>query len=157
MTSEATADVYDRLGEALDSSSLAWRTYGGRAAFSGPASTVRCFRDNAIVKELLNTPGDGRVLVVDGGGSIESALCGDLIAKAAADNGWAGVVINGAVRDTEVLATLPIGIVALGSNPRKSAKDGGGEVDVPVTFGGATFSPGSTVWADADGVLVERG
>ncbi|MFC6713750.1 ribonuclease E activity regulator RraA [Branchiibius cervicis] len=157
MTSEATADVYDRLGEALDSSSLPWRTYGGRPAFSGPATTVRCFRDNALVKELLNTPGQGRVLVVDGGGSIESALCGDLIAKAATDNGWAGIVINGAVRDTQVLSTLDIGVVALGSNPRKSAKDGAGQVDVPVTFGGATFSPGATVWADPDGVLVERG
>ena len=94
---------------------------------------------------------------MDGGGSIESALCGDLIAKAATDNGWAGIVINGAVRDTQVLSTLDIGVVALGSNPRKSAKDGAGQVDVPVTFGGATFSPGATVWADPDGVLVERG
>lgn len=156
MTSEPTADVYDRLGDALDSSSLGWRRYGGQAAFSGPVATVRCFRDNAIVKERLNSPGEGKVLVIDGGGSIESALCGDQIAAAAVANGWAGIVINGAVRDTEVLATLEIGIVALGANPRKSAKDGTGEVDVPVTFGGATFTPGRTVWADVDGVLVER-
>lgn len=156
MTSEPTADVYDRLGDALDSSSLVWRSYGGRPAFSGPAATVRCFRDNAIVKERLNSAGDGRVLVVDGGGSIESALCGDQIAAAAAANGWAGLVVNGAVRDTGVLATLDIGIVALGANPRKSAKSGTGEIDVPVVFGGATFTPGQTVWVDADGVLVER-
>lgn len=156
MILEPTADVYDRLGDALDSSSLGWRSYGGRPVFGGPAATVRCFRDNAIVKERVNTPGEGRVLVVDGGGSIESALCGDQIAAAAAANGWVGIVINGAVRDTVALATLDIGIVAIGVNPRKSAKAGAGEVDVPVAFGGATFTPGATVWADADGVLVER-
>ena len=95
-------------------------------------------------------------MVIDGGGSLESALVGDLIAASAVENGWTGVVVYGAVRDREAIRQLDIGLKALGSNPRKSAKDGVGEVDVPVEIGGVTFTPGKHVWADADGVLVER-
>lgn len=152
----ATADLFDERGYALDSLALQLHDLGGRVAFHGPIRTVRCHRDNALVKELLATPGDGAVLVVDGGGSLESALVGDLIAGSAAVNGWAGLIVHGAVRDRETLRGLPIGIKALGSNPRKSAKDGIGEVDVPVTIAGVTFAPGRHVWADADGILVER-
>lgn len=152
----ATADLFDERGDALDSLALQLHDLGGRVAFHGPIRTVRCHRDNALVKELLATPGDGAVLVVDGGGSLESALVGDLIAGSAAVNGWVGLIVHGAVRDRETLRGLPIGIKALGSNPRKSAKDGIGEVDVPVTIAGVTFAPGRHVWADADGILVER-
>ena len=152
----ATADLYDEHGDALQSCAVQWRRYGGRPRFSGPVSTVRCHRDNAIVKAALAEPGAGRVLVVDGGGSLESALVGDLIAGSAVANGWAGVVVHGAVRDTVALAGLDLGVLALGSNPRKSAKDGVGERDVPVTFGGIEFVPGATLWADEDGVLVTR-
>ncbi|MFD0789796.1 ribonuclease E activity regulator RraA [Microbacterium insulae] len=152
----ATADLYDERGDALDSLSLPMLDLGGRVAFDGPVRTVRCHRDNALVKAVLATPGDGAVLVVDGGGSLESALVGDLIAASAVENGWAGVVVHGAVRDREALAALPLGVKALGSNPRKSAKGGVGEVDVPVVIGGVAFIPGRHLWADADGVLVER-
>lgn len=152
----ATADVYDERGEQLDSLALQLRDLGGRQAFDGPVRTVRCHRDNALVKSVLQTPGDGAVLVVDGGGSLESALVGDIIAGAAVENGWAGIIVFGAVRDAAVLATLPLGVKALGTNPRKSAKDGVGEVDVPVEIAGVVFTPGHHVWADADGVLVER-
>ncbi|MBV0895870.1 ribonuclease E activity regulator RraA [Microbacterium sp. NC79] len=151
-----TADLYDEHGDALDSVSLVMNDMGGRTAFTGRVRTIRCFRDNALVKQTLATDGRGQVLVVDGGGSLESALVGDLIGASAVQHGWAGVIINGVVRDRLALARLPIGIKALGSNPRKSAKDGAGEVDVVVSFGGATFVPGSTVWADADGILVQR-
>ena len=96
------------------------------------------------------------VLVVDGGGSLESALVGDLIAASAVEHGWAGVIVNGAIRDREAIGQLPLGVKALGSNPRKSAKDGVGEVDVVVEIGGVAFRPGAHVWADADGILVER-
>jgi regulator of ribonuclease activity A len=123
-------------------------------AFSGPVSTVRCLEDNALVKSVLSGAGDGRVLVVDGGGSVHTALMGDLIAQLAVDNGWAGVVIHGAVRDTAVLAGMPLGIKAVGSNPRKSTKTGAGERDVAVTFGGTTFRPGDQLWSDDDGVVV---
>ncbi|GAA2573527.1 ribonuclease E activity regulator RraA [Microbacterium binotii] len=152
----ATADVYDERGEQLDSLALQLRDLGGKRAFDGPVRTVRCYRDNALVKSVLQTPGDGAVLVVDGGGSLESALVGDIIAGAAVENGWAGVIVFGAVRDAAVLATLPLGVKALGTNPRKSAKDGVGEVDVPVEIAGVVFAPGRHVWADEDGVLVER-
>ncbi|MFC7402083.1 ribonuclease E activity regulator RraA [Citricoccus sp. GCM10030269] len=148
-----TCDLYDA-DESLQSCSLQFRDIGGLARFTGPVRTVRCHRDNALVKQLLNSPGDGAVLVVDGGGSLESALMGDLIAAAAVDQGWAGVVINGVIRDRAVIATLDLGVKALGSNPRKSAKDGAGEVDVTVEFGGVTFTPGATLWADEDGILV---
>jgi regulator of ribonuclease activity A len=149
-----TADLYDEHGEALGSCDLQFRQFGGHRVFTGPAVTVRCFEDNVVLKSVVSGPGEGRVLVVDGGGSVHKALMGDMIARIAADNGWAGIVINGAVRDVAVLAGLPIGIKALGSNPRKSSKTGAGEQDVPVTFGGTTFVPGDQVFSDEDGVAV---
>ncbi len=153
----STADLYDERGEELASCETQFRQFGGRTAFSGIVVTVRCANDNALLKRVLTTTdGHDRVLVVDGGGSLASALMGDLIAQGAVDRGWEGVVINGPVRDSEVLGTLDLGVKALGTNPRKSAKDGVGDLDVPVTFGGVTFVPGRRLWSDADGVLVER-
>jgi regulator of ribonuclease activity A len=151
-----TADLYDERGDALDTLSIQLQDVGGRTTFDGPVRTVRCHRDNALVKATLATPGDGAVLVIDGGGSLESALVGDQIAASALRNGWAGIIVFGAIRDRVAIGEMPIGVKALGSNPRKSAKDGVGEVDVPVRIGGVTFTPGAHVWADADGVLVER-
>ncbi|GMM96074.1 MULTISPECIES: ribonuclease E activity regulator RraA [Microbacterium] len=150
----ATADLYDERGDALASVSVPFQDLGGRRAFEGPIRTIRCFRDNGLVKDVLATPGEGAVLVVDGGGSLESALMGDIMASSAVENGWAGVIVYGAIRDRDVLATLDLGVKALGSNPRKSVKDGVGEVDVPVEIGGVVFTPGNLVWADADGILV---
>lgn len=152
----STADLYDERGEELDSVALQFLDLGGRESFSGPIRTIVCHRDNGLVKQILNSPGAGAVLVVDGGGSLESALMGDLIAAAAVENRWAGVVILGAVRDRTALRTLDLGVKALGSNPRKSSKDGTGEVDVPVTIGEVRLVPGRMLWADADGILVER-
>ena len=151
----ATADLYDERGEQLMSCPRQFLDLGGVRAFTGPVRTIRCFQDNALVKTLLNTPGEGAVLVVDGHGSMGTALMGDMIAESAVRNGWAGVIINGPVRDRVALAELPLGIKALGSNPRKSAKEGVGEQDVPVVIEGVTFRPGRTVWADEDGILVE--
>jgi regulator of ribonuclease activity A len=150
----ATADLVDDFEAELQSCATQFRQYGSRPAFAGPIATIRCRRDNALVKKLLNTAGEGRVLVVDGGGSLESALMGDLIAASAVTQGWAGVVINGAVRDVAILRTLELGIKALGSNPLKSAKAGAGELDVPVAFGGARFTPGDWVYSDEDGIVV---
>ncbi|MDQ2699642.1 MAG: ribonuclease E activity regulator RraA [Actinomycetota bacterium] len=152
----ATADLYDERGDELDSLALQLHDFGGRVAFDGPVRTVRCHRDNALVKAMLATPGGGAVLVIDGGGSLESALVGDLIAASAVEHGWAGLIVHGAIRDRVAIGTLALGVKALGSNPRKSAKAGIGEVDVPVTIAGVVFTPGARVWADADGVLVER-
>ena len=152
----ATADLYDDRGDELDSLSLQLQDIGGRIAFHGPVRTIRCHRDNALVKATLATPGDGAVLVVDGGGSLESALVGDLIAASALEHGWAGIIVFGAIRDREAIGALPLGVKALGSNPRKSAKTGAGEADVEVEFGGVVFRPGAHLWADEDGILVER-
>lgn len=156
MTTIATADLYDERGDELDSLALQLHDIGGHVAFDGPVRTIRCHRDNALVKEMLATPGEGAVLVIDGGGSLESALVGDLIAASAVENGWAGIIVHGAIRDRVAIGELPLGVKALGSNPRKSAKAGVGEVDVPVEIAGVVFRPGAHVWADADGILVER-
>jgi regulator of ribonuclease activity A len=150
----STADLVDEHGDALAVCDTQFRQFGKHRTFSGPLRTVSCFQDNALVKELLNSDGEGHVLVVDGGGSLHTALTGDLIAQAAVDHGWAGLVINGAVRDSAALAELEIGVKALGVNPRKSAKDGAGMVDVPVTFGGVTFTPGDVLYSDDDGVVL---
>jgi regulator of ribonuclease activity A len=128
--------------------------YGGVAAFSGAIATVRCLEDNVLFKQRVSEPGDGRVLVVDGGGSMRCALAGDNVVGAALENGWAGIVINGCVRDVDALARLPIGVKALGTCPRPSGKLGAGEIDVPVVFGAATFSPGAMLYSDADGIVV---
>ncbi|GAB3479725.1 ribonuclease E activity regulator RraA [Nocardiopsis coralliicola] len=150
----ATADLIDAYGDALQSCELQFRSYGGRTSFHGPIATIKCHEDNALVKEQLNQPGEGWVLVVDGGGSLRSALVGDQIAAAAAANGWAGVVVNGAVRDTEALAGIGVGVKALGSNPRKSAKEGAGVLDGPVAFGAVVFNPEAWLYSDADGIVV---
>lgn len=150
----STADLYDEHGDKLGSCDTQFRQYGGVAVFSGRAVTVSCFQDNALLKSVLSEPGDGRVLVVDGGGSVHTALMGDIIAGLAVANGWSGVIINGAVRDVAALRELPVGIKALGSNPRKSGKTGSGERDVPLQFGDCTFNPGAQVFSDDDGVVV---
>ena len=150
----ATSDLYDEHGELLQSCDAQFRQFGSVRVFHGAVTTVRCREDNALVRSVLNEDGTGRVLVVDGGGSVHTALLGDVIAKLAISHNWSGVVIFGAVRDAATLALLPLGIKALGTNPRKSAKTGAGERDVAVQFGGATFEPGATLYSDDDGVVV---
>lgn len=152
----STADLFDEHGDELQSVSTQFQNLGGYTQFSGPVRTVRCYRDNALLKSILSTPGDGAVLVIDGAGALESALVGDIIAKLGVDNGWAGIVVHGVIRDRVVIGTLPIGVKALGSNPQKSTKTGAGEADIEVTFGDVTFKPGAMLFSDEDGILVER-
>ena len=151
-----TADLFDERGGELESVSVQFQSLGGHTHFSGPVRTIRCFEDNALVKSVLATPGNGSVLVVDGAGSLRTALMGDMIALSAVENGWAGVVINGAIRDRIAIAGLPLGVKALGSNPRKSAKEGAGSIDVPLDIDGVTIHPGAMIWCDPDGILIER-
>jgi len=157
VTPRPTADLVDDIGPDVRSCDLQLRQFGGRPAFAGRISTVRCFQDNALLKSVLSEPGDGGILVVDGAGSLHAALVGDVIAELGRSNGWSGLIINGAVRDASTLRTLDIGIKALGTNPRKSTKSGEGERDVPVTFGGVTFVPGEIGHSDDDGIVVLAG
>jgi regulator of ribonuclease activity A len=149
----STADLLDDHPEALVCGQ-AFTQFGGVTSFEGPVATVRCHEDNVLVKQRVAEPGEGRVLVVDGGGSLRVALLGDMVAGLAAASGWAGIVVNGCVRDVAVLRHLPIGIKALGSCPRPSGKEGAGEIDVPVEIGGITFRPGSRLTSDDDGIVV---
>ena len=155
MAQISTADLYDERGSELRSVSLQFQNIGGMTGFTGPVRTVQCFQDNSLIRQTLSSDGHGAVLVVDGAGSLETALVGDQIAELACDNGWAGLIVNGAIRDRVAIGTLPFGVKALGSNPAKSTKTGAGEVDVPVEIAGVTFRPGATVWCDDDGILVE--
>lgn len=128
--------------------------FGGREAFGGEIVTVKCHEDNSLVKEQAGNDGSGKVMVVDGGGSLRRALLGDMIAANAVKNGWEGLVIFGCVRDVDALVELNLGVQALACNPLKTEKRGIGDLNVPVTFGGVTFNPGEYVYADNNGVIV---
>jgi regulator of ribonuclease activity A len=149
-----TADLVDDHDERVSLCALPWRRFGRVRSFWGPIATVRCFEDNALLKQALQERGDGRVMVVDGGGSTRRALIGDQIAAILAASGWAGIVINGAIRDSAEIDAMPVGVFCLGATPKKSAKAGTGQRDLPIGFGGVEFRPGAFVYCDADGVLV---
>ncbi|MCV2488140.1 ribonuclease E activity regulator RraA [Geodermatophilus sp. YIM 151500] len=128
---------------------------GGRGSFSGSIATLKVFEDNTLVREAVQTPGEGRVLVVDGGGSLRCGLFGGNLAVAAAQNGWAGVVINGCARDVDELDAQPIGIRALALHPRRSERGlHSGQAGIPVLFAGVLFREGEWLCADRDGVVV---
>ncbi|WP_440995287.1 ribonuclease E activity regulator RraA [Arhodomonas sp. SL1] len=149
-----TTDLCDAHEERLRILTPIFMDYGGRRSFSGPVVTVKAFEDNSLVRETLAENGDGRVLVVDGGGSLRCALVGDNLAALARDNGWSGVVVYGCIRDSGEIRELDIGVKALNVHPRRSEKRGEGERDVPVTFAGVTIAPGDWLYADEDGVVV---
>jgi regulator of ribonuclease activity A len=154
-----TADLCDQHEAAVRDGSIRvaapmFRSYGGRATFHGAIATVKVFEDNSLVRSALETPGAGRVLVIDGGGSLRCALVGDQLARLAERNGWAGIVVNGCIRDAEAIAGIGVGVFALATHPLKSIKRGAGEVDVVLSFGGVRIAPGEFLYADADGVLI---
>lgn len=150
----STADLADRDGPSVRSCDLPFQQYGGRRVVAGRIRTVVCFEDNALLKSVLSEPGDGQVLVIDGGGSAHTALVGDVIAELGRSNGWSGVIVNGAVRDAAILAGLDFGVKALGTNPRKSTKTGAGHRDEVVELGGIEFVPGHHLVSDQDGIVV---
>jgi regulator of ribonuclease activity A len=149
-----TADLVDAHESTLRCCEVQFRQFGGVAHFSGPIRTIKSFEDNTLIKQALSEPGEGAVLVVDGGGSVRTSLLGDYIAALGVKNGWAGLVLWGAVRDTAALGQLPLGIKALGANPWRSSKTGSGRRDVPVTFGGIVFRPNDWLYSDEDGIVV---
>lgn len=149
-----TPDLCDAYPDLIRVLEPMFSNFGGRDSFGGQIVTLKCFEDNSKVRELVEQPGAGKVLVVDGGGSLRRALLGDMLADKAAKNGWEGLLIYGCVRDVDVLAQTDVGVQALASHPLKTDKRGIGEVDVPVTFAGVTFRPGEYLYADNNGVIV---
>ena len=155
----ATTDLCDDNPGMLDDGSLqvlppVFRHFGKRIQFAGPAATLKVHEDNAMVRATLEPPGEGRVLVVDGGGSMRRALVGGQLGLLAQNNGWAGVIVDGCVRDTAELVLCDVGIMALATHPQRSARDGVGKRDVNVQVAGVGVRPGDWIYADVDGVLV---
>jgi len=153
-TKIVTPDLCDQYPDLVRVVEPMFNNYGGVAAFGGEIVTVKCFEDNSVVKEQVAQPGAGKVMVVDGGGSMRNALLGDMLAEKAASNGWEGLIIYGCIRDVDVIRQTRLGVQALNTNPRKTEKRGIGDLNVPVTFGGVTFLPGQFVYADNNGVIV---
>ena len=153
---DLTPDISDRWPEQTRLIPQTFIQYGAQSIFYGEIVTVKCFEDNSRVKELLATPGHGKVLVVDGGGSRRKALMGDLIAESAVKSGWAGVVIYGVIRDAGTISTLDLGVQALGTVPIKTERKGVGDVNVNIDIAGVTLSPGMYLYADSNGILVTQ-
>ncbi|TDG15059.1 RraA family protein [Seongchinamella unica] len=155
MTRISTPDLTDDnpRARALE---LQFNNYGAVKQFGGPAVTIKCHEDNSLVKACVGEPGEGRVIVVDGGGSLRRALLGDMLAEKAAANGWAGLVINGVIRDVDEIGQTRLGVQALGTTPLKTEKLGMGQRDVPVSMGGVTIAPGEFIYADNNGVIVSE-
>ena len=149
-----TADLCDEHSDSLSIAQPLFNDYGKKISFEGEISTVKCFEDNSLVRKQLEQPGNGRVLVVDGGGSTRCAMVGDILAQMGSDNSWSGIVVYGCIRDSGVIATIDIGVKAIGTLPLKSIKKGEGEIDITVHFADVDFIPGHYVYADEDGIII---
>lgn len=149
-------DLFDEYPDTLQLIASAFAVFGGLDNFQGQVVTVSCYEDNSRVKELLAQEGEGKVLVVDGGASLRRALMGDLIAASAVENNWAGVVINGAIRDVAAISTMPLGVRALGACPIKTERKGLGEVNVTVAINGVIIEPGVYLYADLNGIAISK-
>ncbi|MFT4563588.1 MAG: regulator of ribonuclease activity A [Gammaproteobacteria bacterium] len=149
-----TADLYDEHGEALRVLAPLFRDFGGILSFEGPVSTLKVYEDNSLVRSALEENGGGRVLVIDGAGSLRCALVGDNLAALGAQNNWAGIVVFGCIRDAVLISKIRIGVKALATNPRKSVKKGLGERDIAVRFADVKMSPGDHLYADPDGIVI---
>jgi len=149
-------DICDEFFDEISVLAPLFSDYGGKAKFHGEIVTLKCFEDNSLVRDLVSSEGRGRVIVVDGGASMRRALLGDLLAAKAADNGWQGLLINGCVRDVEILETIDLGVKALNSHPVKTDKRGEGQLDVPVEFASVRIEAGQHLYADANGVVIAK-
>ena len=153
MTRISTPDLSDEFDN-VRALELPFRNYGGVRQFAGQIVTIKCHEDNSLVKQAVGEPGEGRVIIVDGGGSLRRALLGDMLAETAANNGWSGLIIFGAIRDVDEVSATPLGVQALGHCPLKTEKLGVGQRDVTLAFGGTTISPGEYAYADNNGVII---
>jgi len=151
---QSTPDLCDQYPELVRVVEPMLSNFGGREQFCGQVTTIKCFEDNSLVKQLVGTSGEGRVIVVDAGGSLRRACLGDMLAEQAASNGWAGLIIYGCIRDVDQIRATDIGVQALGVHPMKTDKKGVGELNIPVTFGGVTFAPKDYVYADNNGIIL---
>ncbi|KAK1269368.1 Regulator of ribonuclease-like protein 3 [Acorus gramineus] len=161
MAALATAELCDTNASLLPTGELRvlqpiFKIYGQSRTFFGPIVTLKLFEDNVLVRKLLETPGDGRVLVIDGGGSMRCALVGGNLGQLAQNMGWAGIIVNGCIRDVDEINACDIGVRALASHPLKSNKKGFGEKHVPVHIGGTLIHDGEWLYADSDGILVSK-
>lgn len=147
-------DICDEFFDQIQVLDPLFSDYGGKRSFCGEIVTLKCFEDNSLVRDLVGSEGRGRVIVIDGGGSLRRAMLGDLLAARAAENGWQGLLINGCVRDVEILATIDLGVKALNCIPVKTDKRGEGQLDIPLSFAGARIEPGQFIYADENGVVV---
>lgn len=152
--STRTADLYDEYAESLSICATQFVQYGGRTRFDGTLVTFSSHGDNALLRSVVREPGHGRVIAIDGGGCLHCAMLGDKAAKIASENGWEGFIINGAIRDAADLASIDLGVKALGTSPRKSGKEGRGRLGVTLAIGGAIFAPGARVVSDEDGLVI---
>ena len=151
---QSTPDLCDQYPELVRVVEPMLSNFGGREQCCGQITTIKCFEDNSLVKQLVGTSGKGRVIVVDAGGSLRRACLGDMLAEQAASNGWAGLIIYGCIRDVDQIRATDIGVQALGVHPMKTDKKGVGELNIPVTFGGVTFAPKDYVYADNNGIIL---
>jgi len=151
-----TADLCDKFSHKLQIVQPGFTSYGGNIFFQGPVSTIQCFEDNSKVRQQLSTKGQGRVLVVDAGASLNCAMLGDMLAAMGVENGWTGIIMNGMIRDSDDIKQMPIGVMALGTHPKKSEKNDVGEIDTEINFSGVTFKPGDWVYADHDGIVLSQ-
>jgi regulator of ribonuclease activity A len=149
-------DICDDFRSEIEVLEPLFTAYGGRRKFCGETVTIKCFEDNSLVKETLGSAGNGRVLVVDGGASMRCALLGDMLAAMAAENGWQGILINGCVRDVEILRTIDIGVIALNCHPQKSQKNNEGQLNVMLRFADVSFESGQYLYADENGIILAK-
>ena len=149
-----TADLCDAHEDKVRVVEPMFSSFGGRDAFHGRIATLKLFEDNSLVRKALESPGEQRVLVIDGGGSLRRALVGDQLAALAVKNRWAGIIVYGCIRDSRAISQMDIGVFAIDTHPIKTVKKNVGETDIPVSFGGVTFTPGEWLYADEDGVIV---
>ncbi len=156
MNKLSTPDLCDQFPDQVRVLDPIFKNYGGKSSFFGEAVTIKCFEDNSVVKELLNEQGQGRVIVMDGGGSLRRAILGDMLAANAVKNGWSGLIINGCIRDCDEIASLSLGVKALNTHPLKTEKRGLGDLNVPVSFAGQTIAPGDWVYADNNGIIASQ-
>jgi regulator of ribonuclease activity A len=156
MTSHATTDLCDANEGKLHIAAPIFRSYGGKSAFHGRIATLKIFEDNGLVRKVLDTPGEGRVLVIDAGGSLRCAVLGDQLAALAVKNAWAGIVVWGCLRDSKAIGTMDLGVFALATHPQKTVKKNLGDIDIVISFANIDFMPGAWLYADEDGLIVSQ-